>query len=65
LFAKINEKFDLITSNPPYLTKGEYVSENVNFEPKTALYAENNGFAVIKKILLDFLIYNHLTIQAT
>lgn len=54
LFAKINEKFDLITANPPYLTKGEYVSENVNSEPKTALYAENNGFAVIKKILLDF-----------
>lgn len=54
LFEKINEKFDLITANPPYLTKGEYVSKNVNFEPKIALYSENNGFAVIKKILLDF-----------
>lgn len=54
LFEKINEKFDLITANPPYLTKGEYISKNVNFEPKIALYAENNGFAVIKKILFDF-----------
>lgn len=54
LFEKINEKFDLITANPPYLTKGEYVSKNVIFEPKIALYAENNGFAVIKKILSDF-----------
>lgn len=54
LFEKINSKFDLITANPPYLTYGEYISPNVNFEPKTALYAENNGFAVIKKILLDF-----------
>ena len=54
LFEKINEKFDLITANPPYLTKGEYISKNVNFEPKIALYAKNNGFAVIKKILLDF-----------
>lgn len=54
LFEKISTKFDLITANPPYLTKGEYVSRNVNFEPKIALYAENNGFAVIKKILLDF-----------
>ena len=54
LFEKINSKFDLITANPPYLTKGEYISKNVNFEPKIALYAENNGFAVIKKILFDF-----------
>ncbi len=54
LFEKINTKFDLITANPPYLTKGEYISKNVNFEPKIALYAENNGFAVIKKILSDF-----------
>lgn len=54
LFEKINEKFDLITANSPYLTKGEYISKNVIFEPKIALYAENNGFAVIKKILSDF-----------
>lgn len=54
LFEKINGKFDLITANPPYLTKGEYISKNVNFEPKIALYAENNGFAIIKKILFDF-----------
>lgn len=54
LFEKINGKFDLIVANPPYLTKGEYVSKNVNFEPKIALYAENNGFAIIKKILFDF-----------
>ncbi len=54
LFEKINTKFDLITANPPYLTYGEYISKNVNFEPKIALYAENNGSAVIKKILLDF-----------
>ncbi len=54
LFEKITTKFDLITANPPYLTNGEYVSKNVNFEPKIALYAEENGFAVIKKILSDF-----------
>ena len=54
LFEKISEKFDLITANPPYLTKGEYISKNVNFEPEIALYAENNGFAIIKKILFDF-----------
>ncbi len=54
LFEKITTKFDLITANPPYLNKGEYVSKNVNFEPKIALYAENNGFMIIKKILLDF-----------
>ena len=54
LFEKIGAKFDLIAANPPYLTKGEYISKNVNFEPKIALYAENNGFAVINKILLDF-----------
>ncbi len=54
LFEKITSKFDLITANPPYLTNGEYVSKNVVFEPKIALYAKENGFAVIKKILSDF-----------
>ncbi len=54
LFEKISTKFDLITANPPYLTKGEYITKNVNFEPKIALYAKNNGFSVIKKILFNF-----------
>ncbi len=54
LFEKITKKFDLITSNPPYLTNGEYVSKNVVFEPKIALYAKEKGFAIIKKILSDF-----------
>ncbi len=54
LFEKITSKFDLITANPPYLTNGEYVSKNVNFEPKIALYAKEKGFAIIKKILLYF-----------
>ena len=54
LFEKITSKFDLITANPPYLNNGEYVSKNVVFEPKIALYAKEKGFAIIKKILSDF-----------
>ena len=57
LFENIQTKFDLIVANPPYLKYGEYISKNVYFEPKIALYAENNGFAIIQKILAQFINY--------
>lgn len=38
-----SKKFDVIISNPPYLSKDEVIDEECRFEPSTALFAENNG----------------------
>lgn len=48
----IDEKFDLLISNPPYI---EYNDKNVdewvkNNQPKEALYAEDDGLAFYKQI---------------
>lgn len=49
-----DERFDLIVSNPPYLTEaefGEAALEIKNFEPKSALTAPEDGCADLKKII--------------
>jgi len=45
--------FDLIVSNPPYISKCEYISlaPEVKMEPKTALIAENDGYEFYEKII--------------
>ncbi|MDR2779095.1 MAG: peptide chain release factor N(5)-glutamine methyltransferase [Puniceicoccales bacterium] len=46
--------FDVIISNPPYLTDGEFANsqdEIKNFEPKSALVSNNMGLADIFKII--------------
>lgn len=48
----LDKKYDLIISNPPYLTKEDNVMDIVkNNEPNIALYAENNGLYFYEKIL--------------
>jgi len=42
--------FDLIISNPPYVEK-ENIKGSLNYEPRLALEADDDGFAFIKKIL--------------
>ena len=47
------EKIDIFISNPPYISEAEkgVMSESVKrFEPKEALYAENNGLFIYQKI---------------
>jgi release factor glutamine methyltransferase len=54
LFENISGKFDIIVSNPPYITKDEYDNlpeEILNFEPEKALLAEDKGLFFYKKIL--------------
>jgi release factor glutamine methyltransferase len=49
-------KFDLIVSNPPYVSEPEYekLAPNIkDFEPKSALTAGNDGLDIIKKIIAD------------
>ena len=53
LFKKINDKYDLIICNPPYIKKGD---KNIDFsvklyEDKKALYAKNNGLFFYENIM--------------
>lgn len=54
LFANIFDKFDVIISNPPYITYDEVIEEKVkNNEPHIALYAKNNGLYFYEEILKE------------
>lgn len=51
---KIEDSFDVIISNPPYLSEEEWANaepEVKKFDPKTALVANQNGIADLKKII--------------
>ena len=56
LFANLNKKFDVIVSNPPYIPKMEYDAldkEILEYEPKSALLAEEDGLYFYRKILSE------------
>ena len=44
-------KYDFIISNPPYVKKGEYTSEETAYEPQIALFADETGLIFYKKII--------------
>lgn len=49
-----DQQFDLIVSNPPYIAYDEYLKLKPNvleFEDKEALTCDDNGLAIIKKII--------------
>lgn len=50
-FSNVNQKYDLIVSNPPYIAKSSNLDESVSFEPLIALYSENQGLADLSKII--------------
>ena len=50
----MKKNYDVIVSNPPYIPLNEYEElspEIINFEPKNALIAEEDGMYFYKKIL--------------
>lgn len=49
---ELSKKYDIIISNPPYISYNGYVEEIVkNNEPNLALFAQDNGLYFYKKIL--------------
>jgi len=58
LFEPISNKqhFDLVISNPPYVTTGEYEKLDLHirdFEPKEALLAGKDGLDIYKRLILQ------------
>ncbi len=54
IFSNINKKYDIIISNPPYISHDEEIMDIVkNNEPHSALYADNNGLYFYDKILSE------------
>ena len=52
LLNPLNKKYDVIISNPPYISKNEEIMDIVkNNEPSIALYAPNNGLYFYQEIL--------------
>ncbi|MES2014501.1 MAG: HemK family protein methyltransferase [Patescibacteria group bacterium] len=54
IWSAITDTYDFILSNPPYLSKNrtDRIETSVlQSEPEKALFAEENGFALIRKIL--------------
>ncbi len=46
------EKFDLIVANLPYVDRNwDWLGPELQFEPKTALFAEDGGLELIKKLI--------------
>lgn len=54
LFENIKEKYDVVTANPPYLSKADmtaFVNGPVKYEPENALFGGETGFEISEKIL--------------
>ena len=52
MLDNISDKYDVIISNPPYISEEENIMDRVKlYEPNIALYAPNNGLYYYEKIL--------------
>lgn len=54
----ICDKYDVIISNPPYLSEEDIVGEEIKFEPQMALYSSNKGLIFYETIIKKSV--NHL-----
>ena len=60
IFSNIEDRFDLIISNPPYIPPNTELQEEVMFEPKNALFTtDKDGCEFYKKIIEQGI--SHLT----
>lgn len=54
IFSNVNDKFDIIISNPPYISSDEVIMDSVKkYEPNLALYASKDGLYFYEEILKD------------
>ena len=51
MFDVSYEDYDILISNPPYVSIDEYVSPNTKYEPSLALYAKDDGMEFYEKII--------------
>lgn len=51
LLADTDDTYDIICANLPYVDTTWQVSEETHYEPDLALYAEDNGLALIKTLI--------------
>jgi len=66
IFSELSEKFEIIVSNPPYISAVEFENlppEIKEFEPKNALFAAENGLYFYRKFLAKA--ENHLQPNGT
>ena len=47
------EKFDIIASNPPYVSKSESLAKDLDFEPESALFADEEGLSDLQFIMMN------------
>ena len=62
VFENISGSFDIIVSNPPYISKNDKNEVGVNVlasEPKMALFADEEGLAIYRQIIEEA--YKYLT----
>ena len=55
-FAEISEKYDIIVSNPPYISREDELEVDLNVlysEPHLALFADEDGLAIYRRIAED------------
>lgn len=55
-FTEISEKYDIIVSNPPYISREDASEVGLNVlhsEPHLALFADENGLAIYRRIVED------------
>lgn len=48
---EFNKKYNVLISNPPYVSRDEEVDPRTTFEPQNAIFAEDNGLEIYKVIL--------------
>ena len=55
-FSKISSKYDIIVSNPPYISRADEVEVGLNVlhsEPHLALFADEEGLSIYRRIAED------------
>ena len=55
-FSEISSKYDIIVSNPPYISRADEVEVGLNVlhsEPHLALFADEDGLAIYRRITED------------